>query len=541
MTTRTWNGSEGRVAAMVASLCLTAMSAPVVAQVSVSAMPPTATGEVAPASLQPEDGVVRLTLQEALRLGLQNNLSLSIERYNRAQAEQRILANLGIFDLFGSGGLEYTDAEGTSVTRGSASQSKSTGLSVGLDQLFRTGTSLDFVLDAGKSESDSEFSFLNPSYGSSATVGVSQPLLRNFGRSVTEKNLIIARLSRDSSVQEFEAQVTQVMQSVENAYWTLVEAQAQLEVAEQSLSLAKELDQMNRVRVDVGTLAPLELVSSEAGIAGREGDIISAQAAVGDAEDQLRRLLNVPSGELWEKEIVAVTEAETPPPAVVVDESIRLALQNRPELEQQRLLLKTREVEVSFNRNQALPRVDLRGTVKFAGAAGRGQIVDPLTGQTISLDTNLGDALEQVIKRDFPTYTLGVSVSMPFQNRAARANLTLAQLELEKARYQMRDLESLVMTEVRTAARAVDSAAKVVEAAKASRRLQEKNLDAERKRYENGMSTSFQVLQIQEDVTSARSNLVRALSNYRRAIAGYYAAVGQLLTHNGVEIAETAN
>ena len=226
---------------------------------------------------------------------------------------------------------------------------------------------------------------------------------------------------------------------------------------------------------------------------------------------------------------------------VVVDESIRLALENRPELEQQRLLLQTREVEVSFNRNQALPRVDLRGTVKFAGAAGRGEIVDPLTGQTISLDTNLGDALEQVIKRDFPTYTLGVSVSMPFQNRAARANLTLARLELEKARYQMRDLESLVTTEVRTAARAVDSAAKVVEAAKASRRLQEKNLDAERKRYENGMSTSFQVLQIQEDVTSARSNLVRALSNYRRAIVGYYAAVGQLLTHNGVEIAETAN
>jgi hypothetical protein len=131
MTTRTWNGSEGRVAAMVASLCLTALSAPVVAQVSVSAMPPTAISEEAPASLQPEDGVVRLTLQEALRLGLQNNLSLSIERYNRAQAEQRILANLGIFDLFGSGGLEYTDSEGTSVTRGSASQSKSTGLSVG--------------------------------------------------------------------------------------------------------------------------------------------------------------------------------------------------------------------------------------------------------------------------------------------------------------------------------------------------------------------------------------------------------------------------
>jgi outer membrane protein len=539
MTTRTWNGGKARAAAVVAVLCLASAAARSDAQtVTVSPAPP-ATTEAAPGpALRTEAEQIRLALPEALQIALQNNLGLTIERYSRTQADQRVLANLGIFDLVGFGGIEYTDSEGTSVTRGSASQSKQTGFSVGLSQLFVTGTTLDFSLNSGKTESNSEFEFLNPSYGSNATVEVTHPLLRNGGRLATERNLLIARNDRDASVQVFETRVTQLLRDVENAYWSLSEAQSQLEVAEQGLSLAKELDQMNRVRVDVGTLAPLELVSSEAGIATREGDIIVAQAAVGNAQDTLRRLLNVPAGELWSRDIVAETEAETAPPGIDVEAAIQTALTERPELEQQRIVLKTREIELAYNRNQAKPRLDLTGSVSYAGAAGRGEIVDPTTGQTIQLDTNLGDALEQVTKADFPTYKIGLSVSFPFQNRTAKANVTLAELELEKGRYQLRELESAITTEVRTAARNVDSTAKLVEAARATRRLQEKNLDAERKRYENGMSTSFQVLEIQEDVTTSRSFLVRALAAYRRAIVTYYASLGELLDHNGVAIAE---
>jgi outer membrane protein len=540
MTTRTWPGQKASVALLLLSLAIPTTPAGAT-PVQVTPMPPAPSAAADAASttaLRTDADAIRLTLAEALAIALENNLGLAVERYNRAVAEQGVLANLGLFDLNFQADVDYLDSEAPSVREGAASKSQDLSFSTGLQQLLPWGTNLQFSLGGGKTESDSEFAFLDPEYSASSGLRATQPLLRNRGRLATEINLRIARLNRDASIPAFEAQVSQLLRDVENAYWLLAEAQAQVQVAEQSLALAKELDQMNRVRVDVGTLAPLELVSSEAGIAGREGDIIVAQTAVGDAQDLLRRLLDVPSGELWSRDIVTETEAEVTPPAIDVEAAIRAALAERPEIAQQRLTVATREVEYGFRKNQALPRLDARGGITMAGAGGSGVIQDV---PPIVIDSNLGDAFEQVTGGDFPTYFVGVTLALPIQNRTARANRTVAELALAQAQVSLRDLESTITTEVRTAARGVDSAAKLVEAARASQRLQEKNLDAERKRYENGMSTSFQVLEVQEDVTTARSNLVRAMAFYRRAIVSYYAAIGGLLDHNGVEIAETVN
>src|SRR6185295_9930913 len=289
--------------------------------------------------------------------------------------------------------------------------------------------------------------------------------------------------------------------------------------AQQSLGLARELHERNRIQVEVGTMAPLEIVQSEAAIASREEDIIRATANIGDAEDVLRQLLNLPAGELWEKAILPTTAPETEKISINVDEAIRTAIAERPELRTEELRLAQAQVDASFARNQLKPSLDL--TVNY-GASGVGLAFN--------------NALDQVTGLDFRGWLAQLVFAYPLQNRAARAQSASANLDVERLQTELDQQKTTIATEVRRAARAVETAAKQIDAARISREFQEKNLDAEKKRYENGMSTSFQITQIQEDVTQARSNEVTAKITYRTALAEYYRAIGRLLEQHDVGI-----
>jgi outer membrane protein TolC len=299
------------------------------------------------------------------------------------------------------------------------------------------------------------------------------------------------------------------------------------------------LHDQNQVRVDVGTLAPLELISSEAGIANREEDIIRAEATIGDAEDQLRLLLHLDQGELWDRPIVPVTDPETPRVELDLEDSIRTALSQRPEIASQIYRIDSLEIDSRFFRNQALPQLDLRLNYGLGGLSGTGpEVVDPETGEVLIPATQGGysDAFEQVLDRDFDRYQVQVLFSYPLQNRDRRAQRVVSELALEKGLVELEQLQQQIVTEVRAAARRVETAAKQIESAGISRRLEERNLEAERKRYENGMSSSFRVLEIQEDLTQARSREVSAVTTYRRALSDFYRSIGRLLEQKGVEL-----
>jgi outer membrane protein TolC len=489
-----------------------------------------------PPALRVEPDGVHLSLADAFAIALRQNRGLTVERYTVAQAEQGILESQGVFDVFSTADLSLVDSKGATVSSLEASQFKRKQLQLGLQRLFPAGTQVGFAWDTRRDETNAPFQ-LSPSYTTSPGFRLSQPLMRNFGSNITRRGLTLSRNNLDISREAFVERVTNVLQAVEDTYWLVDEARAQLKVSEEGLALARELHQMNKIRVDVGTLAPLELVQSEAGIATREEDIIRAQGRVGDAQDLLRRLLNVPSGDLWTQDIITLTEADPAVPSISLESEMAAALEKRPDLQRLRLQLKNREIEAAYARNQTLPRVDIAASYGLGGAAGSGFLTNPITGQRQRVRTDLGDALNQVTGFDFPTWTLGVNFALPLQNRAAKAQNAIAELELERVRAQLHDAESLVTTEVRTAARGIDTAAKQVAAAKASRRLAEKNLDAERKRYENGMSTSFQVLQIQEALTEARSREVSAGAALRRSLVEYHRVTGRLLETNQVAIA----
>jgi outer membrane protein TolC len=506
-----------------------------VAPATAAATLSTAPAPITEAPLAPgADERLELALDDAVAMALRHNLGLAVERFDRAIALFGIQGAEGIYDLLASADGTMFDSESFDINAvaGAAGVVSAEGqrFNLGVSQLVPSGGTLSLGLETARDEFAVGNEVFPTSYEADLGFSVSQPLLRNFGRLATERGIMLARNASDISSQEFERIVELTILDVETAYWNLVEARAQVGVAEESLSLARELHEQNRKRVDVGTLAPLELVQSEAGIATREEGILRAQQLAGDAADDLRRLVNAADA-AWDAEIVPVTPAGDARPAVDVGEAIRLALAERPEVRQQRELIENLEVDAAFFRNQRRPRLDVNAGYGTSGTSQQVRNGRPVEG-------NLGDAVSQIFDRDLVGWNLGFVFSYPIQNRTARANSTIADLDLEQGRAELRDLEQAILTEVRQAARAVETAAKQIDSSRVSVRLAERNLDAERKRYENGLSTSFQILEIQEDLSEARSREVTAVTTYRRALANYRRATGQLLEENGVELAD---
>jgi outer membrane protein len=471
--------------------------------------------------LEVQNNVLPLSLDQAITIALRQNLGLVIERYTRQQSRLGITQSMGLYDLLTRAQAGYVDTQEAAIDVFQANQSTSQNLDFSFVQRLPTGGDLSFGWESSRSESpeDPRRPGVTESYQTNGTFSFSQPLLRDFGRIINERPIQIARFNDRISREDFERQVTLLTQQVINAYLALVEARQQLGVAQESLSLARELHSRNRIQVEVGTMAPLELVQSEAAIATRDEDIIRSTSTVGDAADDLRQLLNLPPGPLWETEIEPTTKPEVEPLTINVDQAIQTAYAERPEVRTQEIALERLRLDSLFFRNQMLPALDLS-----------------LSYRTGGFGVDLNDSFSQITGLDFPTWRVTLDFAFPIQNRTARAASAIADIDVDQAGVQLEQQRTVVATEVRQAARALDTAIKQIDASRISREFQEKNLDAERKRYENGMSTSFQITQIQEELTRARSREVSSIINYRRALTEYHRATGRLLEVEGIGV-----
>jgi len=499
---------------------------------------------VASPDLRLDEGNLLLTLDEAISLALERNLSLVVQRFVREESELSLWGSKGVYDP--NLGVDLTAFSETSPTASNleagagqtVQEQEGEAWNFSLGRLFASGGQGSVNWNNRRFESNSIFSTLNPSYRVDFDLSFRQPLLRGFGRVATDHQIRIARTNVDISQENFELRITETLQAVENAYWSLAESQWQLIVAEESLALAKQLHEQNRIRVDVGTLAPLELVQSEAGVATRDEQIIRARAAVGDGEDLLRQLLNLESGALWETPIILESEADIEPVPIDLEQGIMSALAERPELQSKRLGQDILDYGVQYSQNQEKARVDLSVVYGFNGLGGDITERDFFTGDILfEAPGSYSDALSQITGTDFDGWSFALNMAYPLGNRTAKAQSALAEVNFERGAAELRDLELGVATEVRRVARVVEASAQARESARISRVLEEKNLDAEQKRYQNGMSTSFQVLQIQEDLSEARSREVTSVATYRRALVQYYRSIGQLPTERGVQFA----
>ena len=519
-------------------VCLSTVQPAVAAPIQVSTQQPDLTLQP---TFQIQEGELLLSLDQAIQVALERNLSLVLERYSTEEAQLAIRQNVGIYDVFTQfdlATLEEIAPAASNLDGALVQEFEQSNADLRVSQLVPTGGTFRFDWLNRQQETNSLFAVVNPNYRVDMDLHYVQPLLRNMGRLATDRNIRIARTNQDITLENFELQVTFVIVRVENAYWNLAESIAQLEVAEQSLALAKQLHQQNEIRVEVGTLAPLELVQSEAGIAQRDVDIIRARAAVGDRGDVLRELLNIERrGDLWQVPIKPTSDPFAEHFEVDMDKAIATALANRPELKRQQLDLSIRELDVRYFKNQKKPRLDFVGTYGFNGLGGPVDVRDDEGDIIDTIDGGYSDALDQIFDTDFEGWRTALNFAFPIQNRTAKAQSAIAEVNYERSQMEAQNLELAIVTEVRRVARALEAAAESVDSAEVNRRLQEKNYEAEQKRYDNGMSTSFQVLRIQDDLILASSQYVDAVAGYRRALALHYQSLGTLIDQSGVEIA----
>jgi outer membrane protein len=487
---------------------------------------------------------MRLSLQDAIAVALQHNINLEVSRLGLASAEQSFLSSTGIFDplLQGTTGANYSESPATNELVGAqVALQRGRTFDLSLGKLMPTGGSVSLGWTNSRSKTNSTFFFLNPAYQSGLTFSLSQPLLQGFGTDVTRATIEVARRSRDISRVQFEEIVISTAQAVQSAYWNLVYAIDDLKVKQHSLKLAQDLLDQTRTRVRIGTSAPIDIVQSEAAVAARELDIIVAENAVENAADVLKDLMGFENPDDWTSKIVPTDALEATAESVDLDKSIETALQRRPELQQRRLEEEIGEVNLLVAKNALRPQLNLGLNYGFAGVGGDQLVLDPQTGQVISTIAGGWDnALSQLVNRDYNQWSAGITFSYPLGNTGAKAQLAERRFNLSSARQSTALTRQAIISDVRNAVRGLDASAKAITAAVKSRELAERNLDAEQKKFANGMSTNFQVVKIQDDLAIAQAAELQARVLYRQAATVYRAAVGGLLEAMGIAINEEA-
>lgn len=496
----------------------------------------------APEAAKPE---VPLTLGECLRMALENNLDLVIARKDPEISRQGILFQESAFDSAvdangryssQSTNTEFTDVTGTQKTDSSVD---AWGGGVGWGQKVTFGA--DYRIGVETSETnpsptvrvDQNLGLTSVSdnlfKNTNLTFQYNMPLLRGFGRELNTSDIVLARGGLTISESQLRAQAENTLKQVEDAYWDLLAAHKAVEVANESLKLAGDLLNLNKKKVEVGTLAPIEIVQAEAGVASREEGVILAEQQVGDAEDNLRRLLAIPENDpRWGMAFVPTDKPTFEERQVDLEGSMAKALASRPELESAK-----RQVEDS-RLSERVAEQGIKHRLDLAVAAST-----PKDDQEIRTTIISGGAVNptRVDQTDNSfDWSVALVYGYPIGNRAAKANYAIATLNREKTETGLANEEQSIRVDVRAAVRAVQAGVKRVQAAQANTVLQRKTLDAEQRKFENGMSTSFEILRIQTDLSNAQLSQIRAVLDYNKALADLERAQGTLLEARGLRL-----
>jgi outer membrane protein TolC len=340
-----------------------------------------------------------------------------------------------------------------------------------------------------------------------------QPLLRNFGVTVTRSRILIAQNNLSISREEFRQQVIVVTSRVQQSYWDLVFRRQDLEVRRQQLALAERLLEQIRRQVAVGTLAPIEVLQAETNIARTRERIITAENAVRSAEDRLKRVMNLSLiGESADAEVLPTDVPVYDTPTLDPDEQIRQALTHRPELLQAKLALENQNIALVVDKNLLLPVLDLQASLRFN-----------------ALDEDFDKSFGEFDLRDRYRWEAGLNFRYPLANRRAKGRVEQSRLAIRQQILRIKNLEENIMVEVRAAARDVLTNAQRVQATRTASRLAEKQLEAEEKKLQVGLATVFTVLDFQEDLAVERSNEINALTEYLRALVRLEEVKGTLL------------
>ncbi|MBN2399843.1 MAG: TolC family protein [Candidatus Aminicenantes bacterium] len=487
--------------------------------------------------------VQSMTLEEVIEQALKNNLDLQIEMANPQIFRALWRKSTAIFDPGLS--LDFSTGENNSpsssaLTGADIETTKNSAFTLGVAQRLPFGGSLDVTLRSNRFETNSRYSSYNPRYNSILTFNLTQPLLKNFGSGSTQRSIRIARNNRDKSIFALRQAVINLIYQTEEAYWNLVYSHQNLEVKQKSLQLAKDLLRQNETQVKVGVSAPMDILTAQAEVAARESETLQAQSQIQTYEENLRRILNV-------SEMPATIIPQDKPLFVPItadfNEYLLEALEKRPDIEQVRLDLKNKNIDVHYYRNQLLPDLQLNATYYTSGLSGDQLIWDgnPLLPDSKIIDTIKGgfdDSLSEAFKNTYRNFSIGLQLSIPVLNTSARADMAQAKLNLKQSLLQLKKIESTIYSEVKQIVMDLETNLKIVEANRISRELAEQKLSAEQKKLAVGLSTNYLVLQYQRDFSNAQIAELKSLIDYNLALSRVNKVLGSTLEKHHIEFSD---
>jgi outer membrane protein TolC len=425
--------------------------------------------------------------------------------------------------------------------RAVAAQNTTTG-NFSYFQGFSPGTLLSVSFDNSRLSSNNPISNVNPTLNSSFRATIRQHLLQGFGPSLNTRLIRQAKNSKKITEEGFRQQVIFTVSQIEGIYWDLVNAYEDMKVKERSLALAQKTLSDNQKQVQIGTLAPLDVVRAQSTVASAQQDLIISKTNLQLQQLTIKNALtrSLPNGsplltaEVIPTDTVQIPDQENLPP---VDELIQQAMANRPDYRQLKINLLNSEINTQRANNGLRPVVDLVG---FYGAAAIGGPPNPLNPNIPAgtTSTGFGDAFGNLFNSTAPDKGVAINIQIPLSNRSAQATQVRSQLEYRQSQLNLKQQENLIAINVRNDAFTVQQNRARVAAAQQARELSAQTLDAEQKKYNLGASTYLAVLQDERDLAQAESNLVAAMTQYAKSRVQLDKDTAATLDRNNIKIDE---
>ena len=492
-------------------------------------------------SLKKHPGSIVLSLKDAIIRALSNNVSIAVESFNSKVKKETIIDSLSEFDA--TLGLELSTARKTQQLASAFSspnrmENDNDNWDLSLSQKLVTGANYQFDFTNNRNKTNSATAGLNPSYSSEFQLSLTQPLLKNFGIDLNKRNIHIAKNEVDISDHEFKTKVIETVSEVENIYWDFVFTLGDLEVKQKSLERAKDLQRRVKAQVLVGIMAPIETLQAESEVASREEFLLSAQDSIDDNQDKLKNILNI---DFSSPEGLSPIYPSNQANVLIVDfdfnEIVKMALSNRPDYLAKKKDLENKNILVKYQENQIYPSVDLVGSLGINGLSGEATTITSGTFQgTSAYGGSYGNSLTDALSTNYYDWEFGVKFSYPLGNRSAKSKLSASRLEKAQLILGIKDLEKKIILEVRESARQLKTDSKRIKAATVAKKLAEEKLKAEEKKFEVGLSTSFNVLKFQEDLAEAQSNEIKTIIDYKQSRVLFRKSIASTLKHHDVTL-----
>jgi outer membrane protein len=484
-------------------------------------------GQQPPAPSAATRPVVALTIEDAVKLALERNLDISVQRLNPQINDIAVASIQSFYNPALTSTVSQASTNGTPTSQlqlaagGGGTNTTQTTYNGGLAQSIpKGGGSYQVTLNNGRGTSNSNNSLFNPQFAATWSGIYTQPLLRNFHIDSTRQQLVVSKLNRDISDIQLRSTITNTLSNVRNAYWDYVFAVQSVDVAKQSVALAGQLVKDNQTRVEVGTMAPIDVVQAQSQAATQQQNLVTAQGAMRTAELALKRLIvSGTQDPNWNVQIDPTDRPDFRDEPIDIEAAVRRALSERTDLEIAKKNIQSNDVTLRYLQDQMKPQADLLATYGLAGIGGPQLQRSGLLGNEFTtIPGGISDTFNTLFRNQYPRWTVQMNIAYPLGLSSQQASVARARVQFNQVSAQMKQIELQIATDVTNAAINVQSGVERVQASQAAREFAAKTLEAEQSKFEVGMSTNYNVILAQRDLATAQSNELQSILNYRKAL-----------------------